>query len=156
MTGDNWALLGAALAVFLSGTGSAWGITIAAKVAAGILAEDPDKFGRLLVLIVLPGTQGIYGFATATLIGAFFGFLTPGAHVDLPVTKGIAIFFAAMPVAFVGLISAVYQGITSAAAASFIAKKPSELGKALILPALVETYAVLAFVATILLLNGLR
>lgn len=156
MTGNAWALLGAGLAAIGGGVGSAIGITIAAKLASGVLSEDPEKFGRLLVLVVLPGTQGIYGFATAILVGAFFGFLTPGAVVNLSAAKGFSIFLAAMPVAVVGLISAIYQGLTAASGVTFVAKKPEEAGKAFVLPALVETYAVLALVATILLLNALR
>lgn len=156
MDGNGWALFGAALAVIGGGIGSAIGITIASKVAAGVLAEDPEKFGKLLVLIVLPGTQGIYGFATAILVGFFFGFLNPGAHTALTFSKGMAVFQATIPVALVGFGSAIYQGITSAAGISLVAKKPEQAGKAFILPALVETYAVFALVATILLLNALR
>lgn len=156
MNGNAWALIGAALAAIGGGVGSAVGITYASKIGTGVLSEDPEKFGRLLVLIVLPGTQGIYGFATAILVGAFFGFLTPGAQTNLAVGKGFAIFLATLPIAVVGFVSAIYQGLTSAAAISFVAKKPEEAGKAFVLPALVETYAVLALVATILLLNALR
>lgn len=156
MDGNAWALMGAALAVIGGGIGSSIGITYAARTASGVLSEDPDKFGRLLVLAVLPGTQGIYGFATAILVGAFFGFLTPGANTNLPVAKGMAVFMATLPISATTLISGVYQGLTSASGVLLVAKKPEEAGKAFVLPALVETYAVFALVATILLLNTLR
>ena len=156
MDGNAWALFGAALAVIGGGIGSAVGITLASKVATGVLAEDPEKFGRLLVLTVLPGTQGIYGFATAILVGAFFGFLTPGEATQLPTAQGLAIFFATLPVAIVGLFSGIYQGITAAGGVSLVAKRPEEAGKAFVLPALVETYSVFALVSTILILNAIR
>lgn len=156
MTGSTWALLGASLAVIGGGIGSAIGITYASRVASGVLSEDPEKFGRLLVLVVLPGTQGIYGFATAILVGAFFGFLTPGAQITISVAQGVNIFLATLPITVVGLGSGIYQGLTAAAGVTLVAKKPEEAGKAFVLPALVETYAVFALVVTILLLNALR
>jgi len=54
--------LGVAVAVFLSGIGSAIGIGIVGQAASGLVIEEPEKFGRSLVLQLLPGTQGLYGF----------------------------------------------------------------------------------------------
>ena len=53
------ALIGAALAVGLSCSGSAIGVGIAGQAAAGVLAEDPGKFSACLILQLLPGTQGL-------------------------------------------------------------------------------------------------
>mgnify|MGYP003379121895 CR=1 FL=1 len=55
------ALLGAAFAVLLAGAGSAVGVGRAGEAAAGVVTEDPSKFGKVLILQLLPGTQGIYG-----------------------------------------------------------------------------------------------
>jgi V/A-type H+-transporting ATPase subunit K len=151
LSGGHWAIFGAALAAIGGGIGSSIGITYAAKLAAGVLAEDPDKFGGLLVLVALPGTQGIYGFITAILVVVFFNLLAGGA-VDLSLVKGVLIFFGCLPVAFAALISGVYQGLTSAACVGLIAKRGEELGKAVVLPAMVETYAVLALIVTIFFL----
>ncbi len=147
------AIGGAALAALLSGVGSAWGITIADEAAGGVLTEDPDKFGRLLVMIALPGTQGFYGF-----LGAFYTMMK--IHLltgPLPISlsTGLQLFFACLPVGIVGLISAYHQGRASAAGIYMVAKRPEEVGKAMILPAMVETYAVLGLLATILLLSGI-
>jgi len=60
-----WGILGAAAAVTLAGTGSILGVSDAGRAGAGVLTEDPEKFGSVLVLQVLPGTQGIYGFLAA-------------------------------------------------------------------------------------------
>ncbi|MHB8893670.1 MAG: V-type ATP synthase subunit K [Candidatus Geothermincolia bacterium] len=146
LTGFQWALLGAALAFIGGGTGSAIGITYANHVASGILVEDPDKFGALLPLIAIPGTQGVYGLITAILVPVFFSPLT-----KLSAEKGVLVFFACLPVAIVCLTSAIYQGLSSASAAGMVARRTEEAGKALILPALVETYAVFSLILSIFL-----
>lgn len=146
LTGFQWALLGAAFAFIGGGTGSAIGITYVNHVASGILVEDPDKFGPLLPIIAIPGTQGVYGLITAILVPVFFSPLS-----KLPAYKGLLVFFACLPVAFVCLTSAIYQGLSSASAAGMVARRTEEAGKALILPALVETYAVFSLILSIFL-----
>ncbi len=146
-------LAGVAIAVFLGGMGSAWGVAIAGEAAAGVLTEDPDKFGRLLVMIALPGTQGFYGFLGGFYIMMKIGLLT-GAQ-SVPVMAGLGLLFAALPVGITGLISGIYQGKASAASIGLIAKKPEEMGKAIIIPAMVETYAVIGLLATILIVSGI-
>jgi V/A-type H+/Na+-transporting ATPase subunit K len=148
LTGLQWALLGAAIAVVGGGSGSAMGITYIANVAGGILTEMPDRFGPLLPLIVIPGTQGIYGFITAVLVA--FVMKPSSGWEALPGWVGFLIFLACLPVAFVCLVSGAYQGLTSAGAAGIVAKRREEMGRALVLPALVETYAVLSLIVTIL------
>lgn len=145
LTGYQWAILGAALAFVGGGMGSAMGITYVSNVASGILVEDPDKFGSLLPLIAIPGTQGIYGLITAILVTIMFKLEALPAH------SGMMVFFACLPVAFVCCISAVFQGLTAASASGMVARRTEELGKALVLPALVETYAVFALILTIFL-----
>lgn len=148
------ALAGVAAAVFLGGCGSAWGIAIAAEAAGGVLTEDPEKFGRLLVMIALPGTQGFYGFLGGFYIMMKVGLLAGGVPVS-PMA-GAQLFFAALPVGISGLVSGIYQGKASAAGIMLVAKRPEETGKAIILPAMVETYAVLGLLATILLISGIK
>ena len=148
-------VLGAALAAGLAGVGSALGVGIAGEVGAGVMTEDPGKFGLVLMLQALPGTKGIYG-----LLIAFFAMLKVGLVGGEPVqidwVHGLAIMFACLPIALGGWISAIAQGKTSAASIQMIAKQPGEAGKAVILPAMVETYAVLALLVSILLMNGIR
>lgn len=146
-------LAGVATAVFLGGAGSAWGVALAGEAAAGVLTEDPEKFGRLLVMIALPGTQGFYGFLGGFYIMMKVGLLT-GAQTVSP-TAGLALLFASLPVGVVGFISGIYQGKASAAGIHIIAKKPEEMGKAIIIPAMVETYAVIGLLATILIVSGI-
>ncbi|WP_352427251.1 V-type ATP synthase subunit K, partial [Enterocloster asparagiformis] len=140
--GIVFALTGAALAALLAGIGSAIGVGIAGEAAAGVITEDPNKFSKVLVLQLLPGTQGIYGlligFITLTQIGIM------GGDPNVSVAKGLLYLAACLPMAFVGLWSAMKQGKASVASIGLVAKRPEQFGKAMIFPAMVETYAILA------------
>ena len=144
------AVLGAATAAALAGIGSSLGVGIAGEASAGVTAEDPEKFGKLLLLQALPGTQGIYGFLAAFLVMFKIGFFS-GTIANLTVDQGWQIFFSCLPVGLSCLVSGIYQGRASVASINMVAKRPEESGKALIFPAMVETYAVLGLLATILL-----
>jgi V/A-type H+-transporting ATPase subunit K len=149
------ALLGAALAAGLSGSGSGIGVGIAGESAAGVMTEDPDKFGFCLILQALPGTQGIYGLVTAFLVLGKVG-LFGGESISVTWVQGLAIFAACLPIALGGWLTAIAQGKTSAASIQMIAKRPEQLGKALILPAMVETYAVLSLLISLIMLFNIQ
>ena len=144
-----YALLGAAAAVFLAGAGSALGVGIAGQAASGVVTEDPSKFAKVLVMQLLPGTQGIYGLLVGFITLSKIGLLGGGAAELTPQT-GLLILAACLPVGIVGLISGKSQGQCSAAAIGIIAKKPDQFGKAMLFPAMVETYAILALLISIL------
>jgi len=152
--GIGLAIAGAAVSAFLSATGSSMGIAIAAEAAGGVMTEDPEKFGRLLVMVALPGTQGFYGFLGAFYIMMKINLL--GGGVPVSFSAGLQLFFAALPLAVACLFSGYYQGRAAVAGIHLIAKRPEETGKAIILPAMVETYAVLGLLATILLVSGIK
>jgi len=147
------AMAGVAISVLLGGMGSAWGVAIAGEAAGGVLTEDPDKFGRLLVMIALPGTQGFYGFLGGFYIMMKIGLLTGAATV--PTAAGLMLLLSALPVGMTGLLSGIYQGKAAASGIHLIAKRPEEMGKAIIIPAMVETYAVIGLLATILMVSGI-
>ena len=149
------AIAGAALAAIFAGIGSALGTGIVGRTASGLVSEEPEKFGKVLLLQALPGTQGIYGFLAAIMAMQKVGLLG-GQLVDISSTVGWAILFACLPIALTGLVSGIYQGKVAASAVGIVAKKPGELGKGIILAAVVETYAVLGLLVTILLLNGIN
>jgi V/A-type H+-transporting ATPase subunit K len=151
--GQTYAILGAATAVVLAGLGSAIGVAIAGQSAAGVVTEDPDRFGQVLLLQALPGTQGIYGLLIGFIIMNKLNIF--GGMIDVSTETGLLLFVSALPIAIVGLISAIYQGRTSAACIGIIAKRPEELGKAITFPVVVETYAVLALLASFLMVNGI-
>ena len=149
-TGNNLALLGAALAAALAGMGSAKGVGLVGEAASGLLSEDPSKFGKALILQALPGTQGIYGLITAFLIIFKMGILS-GAPATLTVAQGAYFLMASLPIAIVGFYSGVKQGKVAASGISLIAKRPKEVGKAITSAALVETYAIFAVLVSLLL-----
>lgn len=152
MNGFMWALMGAGFAAIIGGLGSAIGITIASAAATGVLSEDDTKFGQVLPLTAMPGTQGIYGFIAAVLVAVFFNIL--GGNTKIPADIGFAIFLACQPVAWLCLLTAIYQGRTSAYAIGVVGA--GKKAPALVFPALVETYAILALIVTILLLLGIQ
>ena len=149
-----YALLGAAVAVFLAGAGSAIGVGIAGQAAAGVVTEDPSKFAKVLVIQLLPGTQGIYGLLVGFLTLSKIGLLGGGA-ADLTPQTGLLILAACLPVGIVGLISGKSQGETAAASIGIVAKKPEKFGKAMLFPAMVETYAILALLISILAVTAI-
>ena len=145
------AYLGAALDIGLAGSGSAIGVGIAGTTGTGLMTEDPSKFGLVLILQAIPGTQGIYGllvgFLVLTKIGVF-----AGSPASLTVKQGLMILYACLPIAIAGFFSAIYQGKTSAGSIGLIARRPRGR-EGVVMPAMVETYAVLALLSSILMLN---
>lgn len=149
------AMAGAAMAA-LAGIGSAIGIGIAGQAAAGVISEDPNKFGQTLILQALPGTQGIYGLLIAFLIMTKISLLGGDGPIDVSMAEGAYIFASSIPIGLVGLFSAIAQGKASAASIMLISKRPEELAKGMVYPAMVETYAVLALLISFLMLNGVQ
>ena len=147
------ALLGAVLAALLAGAGSAVGVGRAGEAAAGVVTEDPSKFGKVLILQLLPGTQGIYGLLITFITLSQIGIL--GGDSNISLAKGILYFLACMPMAIIGYWSALKQSRASIACIGLIAKRPDQLGKAIIFPAMVETYAILALLVSILAVTGI-
>ena len=153
--GIVYALLGAAIAVLFAGAGSAIGVGIAGQAAAGVVTEDPSKFAKVLIMQLLPGTQGLYGLLVGFITVSKIGLLGGGA-ADISGQTGLLILAACLPIGIVGLISGKYQGKTSAASIGIIAKKPDQFGKAMLFPAMVETYAILALLISFLAVNAIQ
>ena len=148
------AILGASLAVGLSGIGSSVGVGLAGEVAAGVIAEDPEKFGKTILLQAIPGTQGIYGFLAGIWVMLKINLL--GGVLAVSGAAGWEILFACLAVGINCLISGIWQGRVAAAGIALVGRRPDEAGKGLIYAAMVETYAVLGLLTTILLINGIK
>ena len=145
------AVIGAGLAAGLGGMGSSLGVGTAGQTGAGVITDKPELFGKVLLLQALPGTQGIYGFLGALLIMLKIGLLG-GAPLVLDAATSWQFFAAGIPVGLSCLLSGWYQGTVSAAAINAIAKDDSNLGKGIILAAMVETYAVLGLLVSVLMI----
>lgn len=147
-----WAFLGAALAVLLAGIGSARGVGIVAESATGLLAENPSLFGKVILLVALPGTQGIYGLLIGFVACLNLG-LFGDALVEITLQQGLYMFAACMPMAIVGLFSALYQGRAAASAVNILTKNPNDVVKGVVVAAMVETYALFALLISFLMVN---
>ncbi len=147
--GSVWAILGAISVVVLGGLGSAIGVRISGTQAAGILSEKPELFGKMLVLMALPGTQGFYSFVCAIMIVTRAGLLSGTPTISNP--QGLALLAVGTMVGIVEWLSAIIQGQSSAAAENLVGRQPASSGQAILIPALVETYAVLSLITGILL-----
>lgn len=122
---------------------------MAGQAASGVVAEDPSKFGRTLVLVALPGTQGFYGF----VIGILMIFKLPASLATISVETGLLYVLAGIPVGVVGLLSALWQARVAVSGIGIVAKRPEEAAKGMIYAGLVETYAILALLVSVLLIG---
>ncbi len=98
MNGIFLAILGAAIATVLAGVGSAKGVGSAAQTAMGVLSEDSSMFGKMLVLTLLPGTQGLYGFIVGFLILVSSGVLSGAPNVTVQALRWLSASAVCSPV----------------------------------------------------------
>ncbi len=148
------AVLGAVVAALFAGIGSAKGVGLVGEAAAGVVSVDPSKFSKVLILQLLPGTQGLYGLLTAVLLLSRIGILG-GSMVELTTAQGLMFLASGMPIGIVGLFSGIAQGRAAAAGVGIVAKKPEQSGKGVIMAAMVETYAILALLISILIIYNI-
>ena len=152
--GLGLAFIGAALAVGMCCAGSAKGVGYVGEIGSGVLAEDPEKFSQVLILQILPGTQGLYGLVVWFFALMQMGFFS-GELVSLTAGQGVIFLAACLPMAIGGYLSAIAQGRCAGASASMIAKRPDQLSKGIIMAIMVEFYAILSLLASFLMLNSL-
>lgn len=155
----NWgpilAVFGAFLAAILGGIGSTLGVGMTGQASAGLTAEKPESFGIALVLEALPGSQAIYGLIGVFLIGSFF----LGNTDLLPLIDnsiGVQILLASLPLALTALLSGIYQGRVATAGVNALARNASIGGKTIVLAAVVETFAILGLLSSVLLLINIQ
>ncbi len=147
MNGMVLAVIGAVIATVLSGIGSAKGVGGAGQAAMGVLSEDSSKFGKMLVITLLPGTQGLYGFIVGFLILASCGVLGGDAPTF---NQGLAFLGASLAIGLGGLISGIEQGKTAVSGVAMTAKDDKNFSKAMVSITLVEIYALLSFIVSLL------
>ena len=143
--GMIFSFLGIAIAVIFSGAGSAKGVGHVGEAAAAVVIDEPEKFGKSMVLQLLPGTQGLYGFVIGLVV------LLLGVSQGMSLEKGLHLLFACMPVGFVGYFSANAQGNVSYSGIEILAKNDEQFTKGIVYAVMVETYAILAFIISLIL-----
>ena len=149
--GAFFGFLGAALAAGLACVGSAKGTGIAGEAGTGLLCEDPSKFGKVMILQVIPGTQGLYGLVVWFFAIFRMGLLS-GSLPELTIAQGFQYLAACLPMALGGLFSAIAQGRVAAASINILAKKPDDWSKGMVLCITVEFYAILSLLASMLMI----
>lgn len=152
-TGLVFAIIGIALAVILPGIGSAKGVGMVGEAASAVVIDEPEKFAKSLILQLLPGSQGLYGFAIGLLaLGKITG-LEENALM-MTTQQGMYLLAACLPIALVGLYSAISQAKVSTASITILIKNESQQVKGIIYAVMVEIYALLAFVISFILLGA--
>ena len=144
-------LLGAGLAACLAGAGSGIGTGIAGEAGTGLITEDPAKFGKVMILQVVPGTQGLYGLVVFFVAIMNMGLLD-GSALSLSFVDGCRYFAACLPIGIGGLVTAIAQGKVAAGAINLLAKNPDHWAKGMILCITVEFYAILSLLASMMML----
>ncbi len=147
--GNFYAIIGAAIAVLLSGIGSAIGVGRAGQAASALLGKQPEKYGKVLILQLLPSTQGLYGFVVGFMVLIQLGALG-GSMPAIPDSTGWVLFAYCMPIAFVGLGSAIMQGNSAIGCIGLLGKNEKMFGRTIIMVALVEIFAIFAFIISFL------
>ena len=148
------AIMGGAIAAALCCAGSARGCGVAGEAGTGLLSEDPSAFGKVMILQVLPGTQGLYGFVVWFLVISKLSLLG-GSPAHVSVVQGLQLLGACMPMALAGGISAPAQGRVAAGTVNLLGKRPNDWFKGVMLCAVVEFYAILGLLASFLMISNI-
>lgn len=149
------AILGGALAAAICCAGSARGCGITGEAGTGLLSEDPSNFAKVMILQVVPGTQGLYGFVIWFIVISKLQLLS-GTPAAVSIEQGLQILGACMPMALAGGISAPAQGRVAAGTVNLLAKKPNDWFKGVMLCAVVEFYAILGLLASFLMISNIN
>ncbi len=147
-------VIGAVMAALLGGVGSCIGIGAAASKGAGVLAEKPSLFGKILILSALPGSQGVYGLLIAIFILSKIGFF--GTPLEVSAIAGKQFMWAGILMGLAGLASGWFQGKVVAAGVGAVARDESLSGKAIVLAVVVETYAIFGLLIALLIANAVK
>ena len=147
MNGYSLAMIGIALTVLACGIGSCIGLFKTSSAAAGVLGEEPKKFGKVMVLVLLPATQGLYGF--------IIGIIASGMAANITtIEQGWAFVGALLPMMISGLVSAIFQGKAAANCIYAVGKQDSLGGKLIVYPGMIEFYAILGLIISIMLVGA--
>ncbi len=148
--------LGAGFAAAACCAGSARGCGIAGEAGTGLLGEDPSTFSKVMILQVLPGTQGLYGFVIWFLAIMSMGILDGTFAEKVPdLETGIKFAMACLPMAIGGGISAPAQGRVAAGTVNLLAKRPNDWFKGVMLCVVVEFYAILSLLASFIMISNI-
>ncbi len=153
--GIGMVFAGAAIASALGFAGSAIGMGYAGSAGSAVTSERPELFGRILLMQALPGSQGIYGLVGAFLILNFAGILGGGEETVISSFTGLQFLMTGIPIGVAGFFSGIFQGMVSASGITMIAKDETLIARAIILSAMVETWAIFGLLISFILLTAM-
>ncbi|MCL2570559.1 MAG: V-type ATP synthase subunit K [Firmicutes bacterium] len=147
MDGNLIALLGAALAIIATGVASAIGMSWVQRAAAGVVTEDPEKYGKTMILQLIPSSAGLYGFVVGflVLINVFMG---DGAAYTT--SQGLLILIACLPIAIVGVVATIFQAKVCVAGIQMLSKREELSGRAIVMSVFIELFTLFGLIASIL------
>lgn len=138
----GWIGLYAPLA--LGAIGSMIGCLRAGMAACGAMLEVERGYGRFVGVAAMPSSQTIYGIVVTMALPAVINATNAPGMFALGVLSGVAL-----------LVSAVCQGSACASAINASKSKPEVFGISLAPAALIEGFAVFAFVFALVLAGRL-
>lgn len=130
--------------VALGAMGAAIGCTIAGQAAIGAMMEVNSGYGRFVGLSALPSSMSIYGIVVMFILNRPVSPGNAGGLFGIGVLAGVAF-----------LVAAIYQGLCCASAIAGSKSKPEIFGLALAPAAIVEGFAVFAFVFALVAAGGI-
>lgn len=138
----GWAGMYGAMA--LGAIGSIIGCAIAGQAAIGAMLETESGYGRYIGVSVMPSSQVIYGIVVMFTLNRTVTPETGAAMFGIGILSGLAL-----------LYSAVFQGRTCASAINAAKAKPEIFGLSLAPAAIVEGFAVFAFVFALVIAGSM-
>jgi len=145
--GNVIALLGAAIVVIMTGAAASIGMQWVQRAAAGVISEEPEKFGKLLILQLVPSSSALYGFVVGFMV--LMGTVLGGGDV-LSVEYGLLVLAACLPMAIVGFVQTLAQAKVCVSCVHMVAKNGELSGKALTMAIFTELFALFALIVSIM------
>ncbi|MDM8547520.1 ATP synthase subunit C [Candidatus Venteria ishoeyi] len=128
----------------LGAIGSMMGCAIAGQAAIGAMLETESGHGRYIGISAMPSSQVIYGIVVMFTLNRPLSAESAAGAFGIGLLAGLAL-----------LASAVYQGRCCASAINAAKAKPEIFGLSLAPAAIVEGFAVFAFIFALVLSAGL-
>lgn len=129
--------------VALGAIGSIVGCAIAGQAAIGAMLDTESGYGRYVGISAMPSSQIIYGIVVMFTLNQPMTAEYATIAFGIGILSGLAL-----------LLSAVYQGKCCASAIQAAKAKPEIFGLALAPAAIVEGFAVFAFIFALVLSTG--
>jgi|TARA_B110000196_G_scaffold169074_1_gene145151 V/A-type H+-transporting ATPase subunit K len=128
----------------LGAIGSSYGCARAGQAAAGALLDTESGYGKYIGLAAMPSTQVILGIVVMFTLNREITLVNSPSIFAIGLLTGLAL-----------MMSAVYQGQALVAAINAAKNKPEIFGLAIAPAAIVEGFAVFAFVFALVLAGSI-